>query len=172
MYRTIPYTLLFLSVVLLQVFLFDNLSLSVFLCPLIYIAFVLLLPIETPPVTVLFMALFLGITMDWTMGGDGVNTIATLPVAMLRLSVLRTICGKDNIREGGIPSAQRLGQGSFLRYIVILVALHHFLFFAVESLAWTQLPYILLRLTVSGLVSVCFIALLAPLFTSKLTMRS
>lgn len=38
MYRTLPYLGLFAATVLLQVFLFDNLSISVYLNPLVYIA--------------------------------------------------------------------------------------------------------------------------------------
>ena len=39
MYRTVPYIVLFLILALLQIFLFDNLSISVYLNPLVYIAF-------------------------------------------------------------------------------------------------------------------------------------
>ena len=37
MYRTVPYIVLFLILALLQIFLFDNLSISIYLCPLVYI---------------------------------------------------------------------------------------------------------------------------------------
>ena len=53
MYRTLPYLGLFAATVLLQVFLFDNLSISVYLNPLVYIAFLILLPFETLPVVLL-----------------------------------------------------------------------------------------------------------------------
>lgn len=33
MYRTVPYIVLFLILALLQIFLFDNLSISIYLCP-------------------------------------------------------------------------------------------------------------------------------------------
>ena len=49
MYRTLPYLALFAATVLLQVFLFDNLSISVYLNPLVYIAFIVLLPLDTLP---------------------------------------------------------------------------------------------------------------------------
>ena len=50
MYRTVPYIVLFLILALLQIFLFDNLSISIYLCPLVYIGFIVLLPIDAPPV--------------------------------------------------------------------------------------------------------------------------
>lgn len=109
--------------------------------------------------------------MDWAMGAAGINTIATLPVAMLRRPLLQSVCGKDGIREGGIPSSIRLGQGGFLRYLVAMVVVHHFLFFMLESLSWAQLFHTLVRLVVSSAVTVGFIWLLARLFTTKLTVR-
>lgn len=109
-------------------FLFDNLSISIYLCPLVYIGFIVLLPIDAPPVAVLFLALSMSVAMDWAMGAAGINTIATLPVAMLRRPLLQSVCGKEGIREGGIPSSIRLGQGGFLRYLAAMVVVHHFLF--------------------------------------------
>ena len=46
MHRTLPYISLFVVTVLLQVFLFDNLSISIYLNPLVYVAFVALLPLD------------------------------------------------------------------------------------------------------------------------------
>ena len=171
MYRTVPYIVLFLILALLQIFLFDNLSISIYLCPLVYIVFTVLLPIDAPPVAVLFRALSMSVAMDWAMGAAGINTIATLPVAMLRRPLLQSVCGKEGIREGGIPSSIRLGQGGFLRYLAAMVVVHHFLFFMLESLSWAQLFHTLVRLVVSGAVTVGFIWLLARLFTTKLTVR-
>ena len=165
MYRTVPYIVLFLILALLQIFLFDNLSISIYLCPLVYIGFIVLLPIDAPPVAVLFLALSMSVAMDWAMGAAGINTIATLPVA------LQSVCGKEGIREGGIPSSIRLGQGGFLRYLAAMVVVHHFLFFMLESLSWAQLFHTLVRLVVSSAVTVGFIWLLARLFTTKLTVR-
>lgn len=167
MYRVYPYIVLFVALALLQVFLFDNLSISVYLSPLVYVAFVVLLPIDVRPSVALLAALATGVAMDWTMGGAGINTIATLPLALLRRPLLRSICGEENIREGGIPSPERLGRGSFLRYLVAMVAVHHLLFFVVESLSWSRLPHTLVRWLLSGAVSVGFIWLVARIFTAR-----
>ena len=85
--------------------------------------------------------------------------------------LLQSVCGKEGIREGGIPSSIRLGQGGFLRYLAAMVVVHHFLFFMLESLSWAQLFHTLVRLVVSSAVTVGFIWLLARLFTTKLTVR-
>ena len=66
MYRTLPYLGLFAAVALLQVFLFDNLTISIYLNPLVYIGFIALLPLDTPPAAVLGAGLALGVTMDFS----------------------------------------------------------------------------------------------------------
>lgn len=60
MYRTLPYVALFAVSALLQVFLFDNLAISVYLNPLIYVAFIILLPLDIPPVVLLLLGLLTG----------------------------------------------------------------------------------------------------------------
>ncbi len=64
MYRIYPFVILFLTTALLQVFLFDNLSVSIYLDPLVYVAFVLLLPLDIRPVTLLGAGLAMG--WRWT----------------------------------------------------------------------------------------------------------
>lgn len=171
MHKAYPYIVLLIVLLAVQVFLLDNLQISVYLSPLVYVAFLLLLPIETPPGAVLVCALVTGVAMDAAMGSAGINTIATLPIAMLRLPVLRTIAGKDALRDGGLPATGRLGRGIFLRYTITLVLIHHLLFFAFESLSWGQMHHTLLRLVVSGTVTVVFVWLIARIFSYKFTTR-
>lgn len=171
MHRTLPYLGLFAAAVLLQVFLFDNLSISIYLNPLIYIAFIALLPLDTLPVALLGAGLALGVTMDCAMGSAGVNTIATLLIAFLRPAIVGMLYGRENAREGGIPSSARFGERIFIGYLVVLTLIHHAVFFSLEALSWTHALHTLLRTVVSTAVSVAFIWIIARLFTAKLPMR-
>ena len=147
MHRTLPYISLFVVTVLLQVFLFDNLSISIYLNPLVYV------------------------TMAFVMGAAGVNTIATLLFAFVRPALLRTLYTRDDAREGGVPCAGRLGKRVFLNYLIVLVLLHHAVFFSLEALSWMHVVRTLVRIVVSGAVSVAFIWIIARIFTAKLPVR-
>lgn len=171
MHRAIPYILLFLATVLLQVFLFDNLSISIYLNPLVYVAFIVLLPLDMPPVGVLLCGLTMGLTMDAAMGAAGENTIATLLVAFLRPMLLDLVAGHDNAREGGIPSTGRLGTRTFVRYLAAMVVLHHAVFFSLEALSWAHAFHTLVRILLSSLLSMGFIWIIARIFTAKLSVR-
>lgn len=171
MVRTLPYLVLFAAAVLLQLFLFDNLSISIYFNPLIYIAFVLLLPLDTPHAALLGAGLALGLTMDFGMGAAGVNTIATLFIAFVRPWVLGLFTGRDDAREGGVPSPERMGSRKFVQYLIAAVLLHHTIFFVLEALSWSRLPFTALRIGVSSACSVLFVFLIARVFTAKFPVR-
>lgn len=172
MYKTIPYIVLFVLTLLLQVYFFNNLTVSVYLNPLIYICVLMLLPIEMPSVAVLFVGLTIGVLTDFAMGVVGINTATTVFLAFVRPQIFRLLCDKETIREGGIPSRQKLGGGIFFQYITIAVLIHHILFFILDDLSFTHLPFTLIRTLVSSLFSVICIWMLAQLFTPKLRIKS
>lgn len=172
MYRTFPYILLFIITVLLQVFLFDNLSISLYLNPLVYIVFLALLPLDTPPVALLGAGLGLGIVMDYAMGAAGINTIATLLIAFLRPMLINLLYGHDNAKEGGIPSSGRMGNRIFINYLLLLTLIHHTVFFLLEALSWSRLPFTALRIVISTAVTTLFLWIIARIFNSKLHTRS
>ena len=171
MYRTYPYLMLLVLTLIVQVFLLDNLAISIYFAPMIYLAFLLLLPLDTSHFKLLAAGFFTGWMMDYTMGTDGLNVIATLPVAFLRPWIIGFFYTREDPREGGIPSAERFGKVKFIRYIAVCVLLHHLLFFSFEALSWVHMGRTLLRIVLSSIASIYFIWLIARLFTLKLTVR-
>lgn len=171
MYRIITYTLLFLVTVLLQIFLFDNLSVSIYLNPLIYVAFIVLLPVDTPAVLLLFAGAFMGVVMDFLMGTAGINTMASVLMAFLRPYVLNSLYSRDDLRDGGVPSPERLGHHIFLNYLVILVVVHHAVFFSLEALSWSHILRTAVRIIASSSVTVAAVWLVDRIFTAKFVAR-
>ncbi|MFI3279653.1 MAG: rod shape-determining protein MreD [Rikenellaceae bacterium] len=165
MLRTLPYLSLFLVATLSQVFVFDSLSTSVYFAPLVYIVFIVLLPVETSRIMMLGAGVLTGYVMDVAMGTDGLNSIATIAVAYLRTPILKVIAGKKRAAERGVPSDLLFGEGDYIRYLAVMVFLHHVIFFAFESLSIANLFYSLLRFLVSGVASALFVWLIARLFS-------
>ncbi len=157
--------------VLFQVFLFDNLSISTCCEPLVYVAFIALLPLDAPPAVMLLAGLVMGVSMDALMGAVGLNTIATLFAAFVRGVVVKLFCKRDELRESGVPCAAWLGGRVFLKYLITLILLHHALFFALEALSWAHLWHTVLRIVASSAVSVVFTWLIARVFTAQITRR-
>lgn len=163
--------MLFAVTQLLQAFLFNNLTVGAWFNPLVYVLFVALLPLDEPRGVLLLNGLAAGVVADWFMGTAGLNTIVTVFVAFMRPLMLDMLFGKESIRDGGVPSPERFTEAGFLRYATLFVAVHHLLFFLLESLSWAQIGQTLARCIVSGVVTVGFAWIMARLFTSKLTVR-
>ncbi len=169
MRQIVDYALLLVAVIVLQVFLFDNLEIGVYLNPLIYMTFILLLPIETAPLTVLLLGLLTGVTMDAATGAAGLNTLSTLPVAFLRGGLLRLTCPKDAVTDGGLPSERRLGRVGFVRYVALAVLLHSIVYFTMERATFDYFHLTLLRTLLSGAATVAFVWFASYIFTSQVS---
>ena len=157
MHRVLEYGIFFVTLLLLQVFLFNNLNLSVYINPLIYVAFVLLLPMELAPVWVLLLGLAMGEATDMMTGTAGLNAIATLFTAFSRKQVMMLMIGKETVGEGGIPCSARIGLGKFMRYASVAVLLHCLIFFTFEALTFRHFHLTLLKTVLSAMVTLALI---------------
>ena len=84
MQRYLSYAGVFATLVLLQIFLIDNITLSVYFHPLVYAAFIILLPLDTKPVWVLLLSAAMGLTIDVLTGMGGLNVIARRRASCVR----------------------------------------------------------------------------------------
>lgn len=164
MQRTLEYIVFFVTVVLLQALLFDNLMFSGLVVPLFYVVFILLLPVKIGRLWLLLLGVLLGVVMDVSMGTAGLNTIATTAVAFLRPFVMNITMGKDVTHES-IPFGGAIDDGSFVLYATILIAAHHLLFFGFESLG-SHFFFTVGRIVVSTVVT-----LLLSFFTARMFRR-
>ena len=169
MFRIIQYTVLFLVVAALQVFLFNNLQLNLYVYPFVYLAFVVLLPMEIKGYWLLLLAAGMGVTMDFFMGTPGVHTIAIVAAAFSRPALLRLFAGKDMVSDGGIPNREKIGAGKFLRYAFVISLLHSIVFFALETLTTTGIGFTLLRAAASSVSTLVVTWFVQLLFVSRKT---
>ncbi len=164
------YIMFFAVVAMLQIFLLNNLTISTRFAPMVYAVCLVMLPLEISQMRILLVGLLLGMLMDATMGVNGLNVIATLPIAFFRRPILHFVAGfSDLAKADGIPSPERLGGHRFHRYVVSMVGLHSALFFGFEWLSFDNFGYFLTRLLCSTAASLACSYLLILVFTPKLS---
>lgn len=151
--------------ILSQVLFFDNLTVGILFSPLVYILFLLLLPLETPQWLMLALGIVTGMVVDSLTGSNGEHSIATIFIAYFRTPTLKLLIGKERTTLKGVPSELTFGYSDFLRYIATMVIIHHFIFIAFDTLSLHLLHFTLLRFVLSSAASVLYIWLLARLFT-------
>jgi hypothetical protein len=165
----LTYTGLFLvAAVVLQLFVFDSVRVSIWFNPLAYIAFIVLLPVNMRTVAVLFLGFLTGAFMDFFEGTAGLHTAATLATAFVRRGIMTVILGRETVEEQvSMPSANTLGAGKFLRYAALAVALHCLVYFSLEALTWTNYDRVLVKTAVSGAFTLLAVWVVSMLFTVK-----
>lgn len=168
MQRYLSYIGMFFSVVLLQIFLIDNISLGIYFHPLIYVAFIILLPLDMLPVWVVLLSAMLGLTMDVMTGMCGLNVIATTATGFARLAIIGFTSGLNTGVDDTIPALYRLPQKNLLTYIISMVLIHSTIYFVVEALSMAHMFHTLLRIVVSDVVSVVMVWYIVKLFVEKI----
>ena len=108
--RIFPYLGLFVSAVLLQIFLFDNLSISVYLNPLVYIVFIAMIPLDARPVTLLGAGLLLGVTMDFAMGAEKRNAAQMETLLDSSINGVMRLDGEGKVLSANPAMEQMMGK--------------------------------------------------------------
>lgn len=156
MHRTLQYAILFIVMVILQIFLFSRIGISVYVHPLVCIAFIVLLPMEIAPLALLGLGLLLGVTLDFFMATAGIHTVAAL---------LNVLVGKDEVKDGGVPNVNRIGAKKFVRYASAMILIHSTAFFLLEALSWSFFYRTALRIALSSAVTLPLVYFCQKLFS-------
>ena len=151
--------LMFVILVMIQILIFNNIQLSGYINPYIYILFILLLPFETPGWLLLVLGFLLGISIDIFSDTLGMHTIATTLTAFLRPYVLDIIAPHDGYKIGTKPRISYYGLSWFFKYAAILIVIHHLVLFYIEIFHFGGFFSTLLRVILSSAVTLSIIIL-------------
>jgi len=157
----------FIILVLLQVLIFNRINLGGYLNPYIYVMFILLLPFETPKWLLLISAFFLGLSVDLFSGTIGMHAAASTFMAFLRPTASRIISSKREYETGILPGINDLGIVWFISYTLLLVFMHHLLYFYLEIFRFDEFFSTLWRVILSTLLTSFLIVLLDVLFKGE-----
>ena len=123
--------LLFAVLIVLQVLIFNQISIFGFATPFLYIYFLLKLPVGRNMFYVIIAGFLLGFIIDIFLNTPGINAAATTLVAAFRHLLLRLFFIKDETEEY-IPSIYT-APGAFIKYASVAVIIHQTVLFALES---------------------------------------
>jgi len=151
------YVLNFVVVVLIQILIINNIPLAWYINPLFYIVFIITLPIDTPGWLLLVSGFLLGLVIDMSASTPGMNTCATLIVAFMRPYLHRAVIPRDDYQANTRPDPSVFGLPWFINYAGIMVFVHHFCLFFIESFTFHQFYFTLLKVIVSTVFSLILI---------------
>jgi rod shape-determining protein MreD len=149
----------FIVVVLFQVIVMDNVMISGYMVPYVYLLFILLMPFETPRGLVLVAGFVLGISIDLFEHTLGLHTAACVLLAYLRPYVLDLLSPRDGYEPDTFPRIHYYGFNWFLKYTLLMVFIHHLAVFYLEVFQLQDFLPTLLRVILSSALSASTIVL-------------
>jgi len=164
MIKLIPrYIVNFIILVLIQVFVLNNIQLGGFVNPYIYVLFILILPFEIPSWFLLVVAFLLGMSIDLFSSTIGMHTSATVFMAFLRPYVLKLISPRDGYESETLPQLKYYGGAWFIRYSAILIFAHHLFLFYIEVFRLSNFFTTFVRVILSSIFTI-FLVLISQYF--------
>jgi rod shape-determining protein MreD len=146
---------MFVLLILLQVLLLSRISIFGFATPILYLYFLLKLPMGRNLFYVIISWFLMGLIIDIFLNTPGMNAAATTMVAAIRKPVMNLFFQKEDHHEfvPGIYSAT----GPFIRFTILMMVLHQTLLFFIESFTLFNLERTLLRISASSFISILLI---------------
>ena len=161
----------FFILVFVQIVILNNIQVSGFINPFLYVMFILLLPFETPGWLLLLLSFFMGLSIDMFSNTMGMHAAASVALAYFRPKVIRVISPRDGYETESKPTVVDMGFRWFFIYTIILVFIHHLILFFIESFSFHEFFSTLGRVLLSSVFTIALIILSEYLFTRTKTKK-
>ncbi len=154
----------FFGMIFLQVLLFSKMSIQGYV-PFVYVLFILRFPIRYNKSLLVFISFLLGLSLDFFFNSGGVHAAASTFIAFMRPQALRFSFGRNY--EYQSLKLTKVSQSSRIAYISILVFIHHFILFFLETFNFNFILFTLKSILFSSIYTIFICLLLINLFKNR-----
>ena len=160
----VRHILIGLLLIVLQVFIFENIYLQRFVHTYPYILAILFLPYLWPQWAVLIYSFILGLGIDFFKDTLGLHAGAAVFLALVRKILLDSLPTEMEMLGNAEPHLTAMGFRSFIIYITLGTFLHHLALYSLEAFDIAHYQHVLVVSVFSSLVSMAIIILVEFLF--------
>ncbi|MGK7397033.1 MAG: Rod shape-determining protein MreD [Candidatus Cyclobacteriaceae bacterium M3_2C_046] len=157
----------FFVYVVLQVLIMKNIVLFDRAFCFIYVAFLLLLPLESGKLPLIFLGFITGLIIDVFYDSLGIHTAASVLIMYLRpywMNVITTKGSEENVYS---PTLRNMGFEWFVTYALPLIFIHHLALFFIEAGGFHMVLFTFTKVILSTLLTFIFIVIFQYLFYPK-----
>lgn len=159
-YDVVNKTLWFVGLVLLQVLLFDKITLAGIATPLPYIYLLITWNRDGTRWILLLVGFILGLTIDSFTNQPGINSSACVLLAMMQSVYLNIFIPRELQDERSlVPSVSSLRWDGFLKFALFCILTHHITIVALEFFSINDIGGMLLRVVGCTLMTLFFIVI-------------
>jgi rod shape-determining protein MreD len=146
----------YIVIMLLQILLFNQLQLWNLCHPYIYVLCLLMMPITLPHNMDMLIGAAVGLVMDTCCNSLGVHTAACILIMFIRPYLIGSLIN-DKDRLNDQVCLHSIGMEAFIKYVLVLVPIHHFTVFMIGAWSWHYIGFVLLETLISGFITLTII---------------
>ena len=163
----IQYSVPFFVLVLAQVLICNHLALFNVAIPIVFIYFIIRLPVDMKLSLLFTLAFLIGLSVDIFSDTAGVNSMACTLIAALKRPAFYAYVPRDDKTKSMIPSATNMGLGVFSKYLFTMVTIYCLLAFVIEYFNFADVKDIVVMTAASSALSFLVILGIDSLVFSK-----
>ena len=163
----LPQVLNFLVYTILQILIVRNLVLFDTAFCYVYVAFILLLPIEVGVVTAMLFGFASGLFVDAFYNTFGIHAAASVFIMFIRQRWLTFLTPRGGYDIGIAPTPQALGLRWFVTYAFPLILIHHALIFFIEVADFQLFSFTLAKVLASAIFTLVMITIIQYILYSS-----
>lgn len=167
MREVLKYILWFVTAILTQVLLFDNMVFPGGFVLSVYIFFILILPFNSNRILLMLVAAVLGLGIDAFNDTFGLYISSAVFLAWLRPYVYKWFEPVVGYNENQSPNVNEMGWGWTLKTYMILILLYHIWFYALSFLRLIGPWFTVQKIVLSTFSSLLIIFVLQVLYSRK-----
>lgn len=157
----------FLILILLQALVIDHVDLANgWVAPYLYVLFLLMLPLDTPPWAALLIGFLTGMVLDLFSSTPGLHASACTVMAYVRTLLLRALAPREGYDQGQRATVADMGLAWFMTYAGLLVLVHHLWLFYMEVFRFDGFIVTFVRVIASSAATLV-LCLLAQLLMAR-----
>ena len=144
---TVNIIIRFVLLVLIQGLVFNKFDLFGIYDPYVSVVFILIFPVKINRISFLIISFFFGLTLDFFTNSLGLNAAAFTIIAFLKPSIMNFVFGNFYDPHGVKMIKNYIMESTIYQkilYVLIIIFIHHFVMFSLESFAINQLTIILI----------------------------
>lgn len=161
------FTALFVLLVLAQAVIFNHLFLFGVAVPLVFIYFIIRMPVTLGSIAMMTLGFLLGFTVDIFSDTAGMNSLACTLLAVMRLPVLRLYFPREDDLTNPEPTMHSLGAGVYMKYAFSLTLIYCALLLSIETFSFIDIGSLVARIIGSTLLTFIFIICIDSLTNQK-----
>ncbi len=130
----------FILLLLIQVFVLNNINLFGYINPYLYLLLILSLPFKIKHTPLIFISFLVGYSVDLLSGGIiGLHVASAVLVGFIRPFIIHGISSNESEYDTkSHPSLVNMGFKWYITYCILLVGAHHILYYYMESFTFSS----------------------------------